>query len=253
METLRLQQKAKDDAAAAEKIRRELDAEREKITKSARREADKILSDARDAADTAFKDIEKIRKSVASDTDWQRLNDAKAALRSGLNKAQDKLGAKETEVKREPTRPAVAGDTVEILSIGTKASVISVSKDGTLELQAGIMKINAKQSEVRVVEGEKQQHKAKYTAVSTPVSTEAAKSEIDLRGMMADEAVAVVERFIDTAQMRHIEEVRIIHGKGTGVLRQAVQQCLRRNPQVKSFRLGKYGEGETGVTVAQLK
>jgi DNA mismatch repair protein MutS2 len=70
---------------------------------------------------------------------------------------------------------------------------------------------------------------------------------------MADEAVAIVERFIDTAHMRHVEEVRIIHGKGTGVLRQAVQQSLKRNPQVKSFRLGRYGEGETGVTIAQLK
>lgn len=253
LETLKLQAKARQDAEESEKLRRELTSEREKITKNARREADTILADARLAADNAFKDIEKLRKSVASDTDWQRLNEAKAQLRSELNKARDKLGAQEEEVERKPTRPAVAGDTVEILSIGTKASVISVGKDGTLELQAGIMKVNAKQSEVRVVEGEKQQHKVKFTAVSTPHSTESAKSEIDLRGMTADEAVSTVERFIDTAHMRHVEEVRIIHGKGTGVLRQAVQQSLKRNPQVKTFRLGVYGEGETGVTIATLK
>lgn len=253
LETLKLQAKARQDAEESEKLRRELTAEREKITRNAKREADSILADARLAADNAFKDIEKLRKSVASDTDWQRLNEAKAQLRGELNKARDKLGAQEEEAERKPTRPAVPGDTVEILSIGTKASVISVGKDGTLELQAGIMKVNAKQSEVRVVEGEKQQHRVKFTAVSTPHSVEAAKSEIDLRGMTADEAVSTVERFIDTAHMRHVEEVRIIHGKGTGVLRQAVQQSLKRNPQVKSFRLGVFGEGETGVTIAALK
>ncbi len=252
-EVLRLQAEARKNSEESEKLRREISVEREKITKSARHEADRILADARLAADNAFKDIEKLRKTVGTETDWQRLNEAKAQIRGNINNARDKVGAEEQEIKREPTRPAVAGDTVEILSIGTKAEVISVGKDGTLQLQAGIMKISAKQSEVRVVEGEKQQHKAKYTAIKTPLSTEAAKSEIDLRGMTADEAVSVLERFIDTASMRHVEEVRIIHGKGTGVLRQVVSQSLKRNPQVKSFRLGVYGEGETGVTIATLK
>jgi len=251
----RLQAQAREDAEAAEKIKRELETEREKITKVAKREAEKILASARDAADAAFRDIDKIRKSANKDADWQRINDAKSQMRRNLNEAEERIGPAEEEIVRKPTRPAIAGDTVEILSIGTKANVIAVSADGTLELQAGIMKVSAKQSEVRVVDGGKVTiPKPKpQSAPTVTISSEAAKSEIDLRGMTAEEAVTLVERFIDTAQRRHIEQVRIIHGKGTGVLRQAVQQCLRRSPQVKSFRLGRYGEGETGVTVAELK
>lgn len=246
-------EKARQDAAESQKLRRELETEREKITKVARREAEKIVSDARYAADSAFREIERIRKSVASDTDWQRLNDAKAALRKSLNEADENIGVREEEAAPAPTRPAKAGDTVEILSIGTRASVISAAKDGTLELQAGIMKINAKQEEVRVVEDAPVKPKVRQTTVRTPMSTEAGRQEVDLRGMTADEAVITAERFIDTAQMRHIEEVRIIHGKGTGVLRQAIRDMLKKNPQVKSYRQGKYGEGEDGVTVATIK
>ena len=249
-----LREKARADAGASEKLRRELETEREKITKTARREAEKIIEDARSTADAAFREIERLRKSAATETDWQRLNEAKAEMRKSLNEAEAKLGAREEAEKPEPTRPAAAGDTVEILSIGARAEVIKVNKDGTLELQAGIMKVSAKQSEVRVLEGERvktpKQHSSKTV---TPMSVEAGRSEVDLRGMMAEEAVAVTERFIDTASMRHIEEVRIIHGKGTGVLREAVQKALKRNPQVKSFRLGRFGEGEAGVTVVTLK
>ena len=249
-----LKEKARRDAAVSEKLRRELEAEREKITKTAKREAEKIIEDARSTADAAFREIERLRRSAATDTDWQRLNEAKAEMRKSLNEAESKLGPGEETERPEPTRPAVAGDTVEIISIGAKAEVIKVNKDGTLELQAGIMKVSAKQNEVRVVEGEKvktpKQHSGKASA---PMSVESARSEVDLRGMMAEEAVAVAERFIDTASMRHMEEVRIIHGKGTGVLRDAVQKALRKNPQVKSFRLGRFGEGETGVTVVTLK
>ena len=249
-----LREKARADAGASEKLRRELETEREKITKTARREAEKIIEDARSTADAAFREIERLRKSAATETDWQRLNEAKAEMRKSLNDAEAKLGVREEAEKPVPTRPAAAGDTVEILSIGARADVIKVNKDGTLELQAGIMKVSAKQSEVRVLEGERvktpKQHSSKTV---TPMSVEAGRSEVDLRGMMAEEAVAVTERFIDTASMRHIEEVRIIHGKGTGVLREAVQKALKRNPQVKSFRLGRFGEGEAGVTVVTLK
>ena len=252
-EIAREAQKIKSDAAASEKLRRELEAEREKITKTAKREAEKIISDARDSADAAFRDIERLRKSAASDTDWQRLNDAKSEIRRSLNEADERIGEREEEAKPKSTRPAQRGDTVEILSIGTRAEVIEVNKDGTLVLQAGILKVNAKQDEVRVLEGEKVKIPKKPGKVVTPMSVESGRSEIDLRGMMTDEAVIAVERFIDTAQLRHIEEVRVIHGKGTGALRAAVQNMLKRNPQVKSFRLGVYGEGENGVTIVTLK
>ncbi|MBQ4381748.1 MAG: endonuclease MutS2 [Oscillospiraceae bacterium] len=247
---------ARRDGEAARKLRHELETEREKMTKSARREAQEILDDARRQADSAFKEIERLRKTAGTDTDWQRLNEAKAALRRGLNEAEEKVGfvSNEEEAPSE-NRPAVKGDTVEVRALGLRATVSAVEKDGTLALVAGNMRISARQDEVRVIKAEqpKQKPKPQKSSVSVPSSTEGARSEVDLRGMSADEAVITCERFIDTASMRHMEEVRVIHGKGTGVLRDAIRQMLRRNKEVKTFRPGIFGEGEDGVTIVTLK
>ena len=140
--------------------------------------------------------------------------------------------------------------------MGTRASVLSVNKDGTLQLQAGILKITAKQDEVRVVEGETQSQKEARRIVQRAQHTlraAAAPSEIDLRGMMTDEAIAVLDRFLDTAMMGKLESVTIIHGKGTGAVRKTVREHLKRSSYIKSFRPGRYGEGEYGVTVAELR
>ncbi len=252
METAETLRRAKEDLDAAERERKRAEEERLKFTRNARGEAERIIEDARRAADEAFREIERMRREAASDTDWQRLNEAKARLRRGLNEAQDRVTPERQQyVERERTRDAVKGDTVEIISIGARAQVLRVDPDGTLRLQAGIMKVTAKQSEVRVVEPEKP--KAKPAAVSVPVSSEGAGSELDVRGMTAEETVALVERFIDRAQMRHLNQVTIIHGKGTGVLRKAVHECLKRSKQVKSYRLGRFGEGESGVTIVEIK
>ena len=107
-----------------------------------------------------------------------------------------------------------------------------------------------------VEEAAAQEKKAAQRQVQTTIrlaGARAARNEIDLRGMMTDEAEAEVERFLDNAVMAKLNVVTIIHGKGTGALRKAVQQLLRRHPKVKSFRLGRYGEGEDGVTVVELK
>ena len=140
--------------------------------------------------------------------------------------------------------------------MGTRATVLSVSKDGTLQLQAGILKISAKQEEVRVVEGETQAQKDARKIISRAertIRTAAVPSQVDLRGMMTDEALIVLERFLDTAMMGKLETVTIVHGKGTGAVRSAVRTYLKRSRYVKSFRPGRYGEGEDGVTVAELK
>ncbi len=251
-ETSEALKRAKEDLDAAEKERKKAEEERLKFTKNARGEAERIIEDARRAADEAFREIERLRREAATDTDWQRLNEAKARLRQGLNEAAEKVTPeREAPIQRKPTRPAVKGDTVEILSIGSKATVLEVNSDGSLQLQAGVMKVTAKQSEVRVTESEKV--KIKTASVSVPASTQSAKNELDVRGMTADETVALVERFIDGAQLRHLNQVTIIHGKGTGVLRKAVHECLKRSKQVKSYRLGRFGEGESGVTIVEIR
>ena len=130
-------------------------------------------------------------------------------------------------------------------------SVTGINKDGSLSLRAGIMNVTARQEEVRVTEA---QPKKKVASTGNATFRQAAVApELDLRGMETLEAIPVMERYIDSAVMGKLHTVTIIHGKGTGALRQAVQQALRKNKAVKSFRLGRYGEGETGVTVVELK
>ena len=147
----------------------------------------------------------------------------------------------------------MVGDTVELLKLGTKASVLAVNKDGSYQLQAGIMKLTAKPEEVYLLEHENAyQPKIRPAHSGREMKMSAMSSEIDLRGMDAVEAVCVLDRYLDEAMRSNLKSVRIIHGKGTGTLRAAVQQDLRKNKFVKSFRLGVYGEGEDGVTIAEF-
>lgn len=115
------------------------------------------------------------------------------------------------------------------------------------------MNLTAKQSEVRVVEKPKQKKKTASAPGGASLRSAPMPAELDLRGMDTLEAIPVLERYIDSAVMGKLQTVTIIHGKGTGALRAAVQQALKRNKAVKSFRLGRYGEGESGVTVVELK
>ena len=137
--------------------------------------------------------------------------------------------------------------------MGVKAEVLSVSPDRVLSLKAGIMNVTAREDEVLLLEGETV--KAKKQAVSTGSSLRSyqIQPQIDLRGMEAIEAVLAAERYLDSAVMARLKTVTIIHGKGTGALRTAIQDMLRHNKCVKSFRLGRFGEGEAGVTVVELK
>ena len=146
------------------------------------------------------------------------------------------------------------GDTVELLKLGTKASVIAINKDGTYQLQAGILKLNAKADEIYLLENENpyKQKGGRPAHSGREMKMSAMSTEIDLRGMDSVEAICVLDRYLDEAMRSNLQSVRIIHGKGTGTLRAAVQQSLRKNKFVKKFRLGVYGEGEDGVTIAEF-
>lgn len=195
-----------------------------------------------------------MRRRQRKEEDWQRVNDERAALRHRLNEAEGKLGQRPEEPAPPPTRPAKAGDTVELVKMGTQATVLAVNKDGSLQLQAGILKITAKQDEVRVVEGESIKSAKKVVQrAEHKLRSLGASPEVDLRGMMTDEAIGALDLFLDNAVLGKLNEVRIIHGKGTGAVRKAVRDHLKRSRYVKSFRPGRYGEGEDGVTIAELK
>ena len=197
-----------------------------------------------------------MQRRSRKEQNWQEVNDRRAQARHLLNEAERKLGTREERPLPPPARPAVAGDVVELVSMGTRAAVLSVNKDGSLQLQAGILKISAKQEEVRVVEGETQTQKEARRVISRSehkLRTAGASSEVDLRGMTVDEALGALDLYLDNAMLAKLETVTIIHGKGTGAVRKAVRDHLKRSRYIKSFRPGHYGEGEDGVTVAELK
>ena len=229
--------------------------EKEKAMEAARREAQEIIEDARRTANAASEEIKALKKQLSESADTSNINQRQAELRRSLNDAQSRIRANQPEKARpEPTREIMIGDTVELLKLGTKASVLAINKDGTYQLQAGILKMTAKKDEIYLLEQDnpyKEKH-IRPAHSGREMKMTALASEIDLRGMDTIEAVCVMERYIDEAMRSNLKSVRIIHGKGTGAVRAAVHQALKKNNFVKKFRLGMYGEGEDGVTIAEL-
>ncbi len=253
-ESARQLRQAEEERKKAAQLRAELEIRLEKSEQKARREAERILADARTVAESTFRELDAMRSAQNEENDHQRINAARAEMRRKLNETQDSLRKDEPAPEEKKSARAVqVGDVVQIRSMGVKATVLAVSPDRTLTLQAGILRVTAREDEVLLLENEKPAVTVRTESRGTTLRQSAVSSELDIRGMETIEAIPVVERYIDSAVQSRLETVTIIHGKGTGALRAAVQQSLRRNKQVKSFRLGRYGEGETGVTVVELK
>ena len=234
----------------------ELDVRLEKADLKARREAERVLAEARETAEQTFAELDEMRRRINDEENAQSVNDARNELRRRLNEAGDGLRANRQiqQSDEKSARSLKVGDVVQIKAMGVKATVEAISADRTLTLKAGILRVQAKEDEVLLLEGEKApQPKGANKGSGTQLRTSAMASEIDLRGMEVIDGVMAAEQYLDSAVMNKLKTVTIIHGKGTGALRAAIQQMLRKNKAVKSFRLGRYGEGETGVTVVELK
>lgn len=255
MEAERLKQETEQIRQQSAAFQAQLQKEKDKAMESARREAERIIEDARFAANAASQELKELRKQLAESADASGINQRQAQLRKSLNDAQSKIRAgQKRESRPEPSRAVLVGDTVELLKLGTKATVLAINKDGTYSLQAGIMKLTAKADEVYLLETENPyQTKGRPAHSGREMKAAAMSSEVDLRGMDAIEAICVLQRYMDEAMRSNLPSVRIIHGKGTGVLRNAVHQELKKDKHVKSFRLGVYGEGEDGVTIAEFR
>ena len=256
-ETAKKLREAEESAKKAAFLRAELSVRLEKADEKARRDAERIISDARRTAEDTFAELDEMRRKMNDDEQTQEINRARSELRRKLNESQGKLKAKAPEQPKEEKKSARdvrAGDTVVIKSMGVKAEVIDVNPDGTLNLRAGIMNVKLKPDDVYLIEGHAAKQKKQSVTLAGSTAPRAAVSpEIDLRGMESIEAVNAAEQYIDSAVMGKLKTVTIIHGKGTGALRAAVQQMLKRNKAVKSYRLGRFGEGESGVTIVELK
>ncbi len=257
-------EEAKKLRRETERLKAELAAEREKIEK----QKDKIYDRAREKA-------EKIITNVQADIDEmydkikaaQKEHNEQEALRL-VQEMRKELGLKLKKNKSPKSKAAAApkgkavnlntlklGASVMLSDLGDKGSVLSINKkDNTAVVQVGIMKITAKAENLTLVEDEKVQTKHHTGGSSTShLRKDAVKNEIDLRGMMLQEAEYAADKFLDECALSGLTTVSIIHGKGTGTLRSGIQSMLRRHPHAKSFRLGKYGEGEDGVTIVELK
>ena len=251
-EALRLETEKRQKQS--EEYFKEIQKEREKAVAKARQEAQHIIDDARRTANAVSEELKELRKQMRDTADAQGVNLRQAELRHSLNEAEEKLAVKREVPKRPaPSRAIRVGDTVELLKLGSKATVLAINKDGSYQLQAGILKVNAKPEEVYLLEQQPNQSVKKIIDSSKrELRMKAASPELDIRGMTTDEMQGVLGMFLDNAYLANLPSVRIIHGKGTGALRAAVHAELKRSKYVKRFRLGSYGEGEDGVTIVEF-
>ena len=258
----RLWRQREEDARKARTFREQMEKAKDNARAKGETEARRIVQQAQRQADEVFAELEQLRRQQRAD--YQSVNDRKADIRRRLNEAESELHRRDgsAEPIPAPTRPIAVGDTVELSGVRTGATVLAVNGDGTLLLQAGKMKMTVKAAQVRLLEtAEEVEKKKKQSDAARQRSSGAvtlntgarASAELDIRGLETLEAESVVENYLDAASRAKLGSVTIIHGKGTGALRAAVHQTLKKNRQVKSFRLGRYGEGEAGVTVVELK
>ena len=242
---------AKANAEASQRLKDEAEAQAKKEIDRARQEAAQIVQKTRQRADALVGELEELRRQKNK----QLSAEQKARLRSGLKELES--SSDPVHQRRDDNyvlpRPLVVGDEVLLYDIDKEATVLELPKDGTVLVQAGIIKTRVPLGNVRLLSKRQLKKKNPTRTVTKNVSTPETSSSLDLRGQTVEEALMEVDNFLDRASRMHLSQVTIIHGKGTGALRTAVQQHLRRCSQVKSFRLGTYGEGESGVTIAELK
>ena len=236
--------------ADAERERRKLDEDRNRLQAKAKEDAKRIVADTKREMEKLIVEIRSIK-----DIDRSAADRVIQAARDTLRATETAVNEKEAIKKEDNTKPPKtvrAGDTVNIVTLDQKATVLSApDSKGEVMVQAGVMKLNVKLKDIRLIE-----EKKAAAPTSGKVGLGAGKQvglELDVRGMLVDDANIIVDRYLDDAYNAGLSEVNIIHGKGTGALRAGVQAFLKRHPLVKGYRMGSYGEGDAGVTVVTLK
>lgn len=236
--------------ADAERERKKLDEDRNRLQAKAKEDAKRIVADTKREMEKLIVEIRSIK-----DIDRSAADRVIQAARDTLRATETAVNEKETIKKEDNTMPPKtvrAGDTVNIVTLDQKATVLSApDSKGEVMVQAGVMKLNVKLKDIRLIE-----EKKAAAPTSGKVGLGAGKQvglELDVRGMLVDEANIIVDRYLDDAYNAGLSEINIIHGKGTGALRAGVQAFLKRHPLVKGYRMGSYGEGDAGVTVVTLK
>ncbi len=241
---------ARNSMREAESVRAQAEALARREIEKARQEAALIVQKTRQQADTLLNELDEMRRQKNKSLSAEQ----KARIRSGMRSLEavsDPVRKRNNDGYVLP-RPLTVGDSVLVFDIDKKATVLEEPKDGQVLIQAGIIKTRVELSNLRLLSG-KEKEKKPERAVIRSLSAEDISTSLDLRGKNVEEGLMEVDSFLDRVSRMNLGQVTIIHGKGTGVLRTAVQQHLKQCPQVKSFRLGTYGEGESGVTIVELK
>ena len=234
-----------------EKLKK-LEKTRDKAYMDARREAKDIIANAKDEADEILKAMRELEKMGISGGVRNRLEEERRKLKESLESKEKSIYAQK-EQKGEKIKNIKLGMEAYLPSLNQNVVIISLPDNkGEVLVEAGIMKISVKADDLRALENKKVKTKEKKKR-EVKLNLSNIESRIDLRGMDAEEACFRVDKYLDDAYRANLGEVTIVHGKGTGVLRKAINDMLKRQPHVKSYRLGVYGEGGDGVTIAILK
>ena len=232
---------------------------------NAQEKANRIVSSVKAESEKLLQELDDIRRQKESEEFSRLVQGAKSSYRSNINRLEDTANPVISRVKEEytPPRPFKKGDLVLITQLNEEGVLLSDPDNaGNVQVQAGIIKTKVPVSDLRLVDKkrrrqlnriEKKSNGGGVTRTLTDKSQRSASSEIDLRGQTIEEGIMMVDQYIDSCLLMGIKTITIIHGKGTGALRNAIQQHLKNHKAVRSFRLGVYGEGENGVTIAELK
>lgn len=243
----------------AEKQLQKAKEQSEKEIDRAKKEAERIVENARRAGNSLLLEIEQLKKELAKKNNHQEIaRKAKAAMGKQLDKMDEitnNLQGDDSDYVLP--RALKIGDRVFVKTLGGEAEIISIDeKKNTVQVQSGMIKMKAEISDLRLIGAKKQPKKNSYgsrTVHTGSKATSSAASSIDLRGTTVEEAILDLDKFIDSVLRTGLNEITIIHGKGTGALRKGIHIHLRKHPNIRTFRVGTFGEGEEGVTIAELK
>ena len=260
------------EKAAAEQSRREFEAYRakseaelkeklagaEKEADRMRKKAQELLDGARATSDFVITELEKAKKEKDSERFGEAISDAKKSVRQRVREYDDRmnpvLGADDDDDYVLP-RPLKKGDVIRHRNLGTQGVLLEdPDKNGNANVRMGVVKMRVNVKDLRLLEDAEEAKKAeqKREAKARAQVTKSFKLECDVRGMTSEEAWFVVDQYIDSAIVAGVHQATVIHGKGTGALRNALHSQFKHDKRIKSFRVGAYGEGDYGVTVLEL-
>ncbi len=256
-----LRREAEQLEAKARQQQEELDRRQEKILQKAREEAHEILTKAKAEADETIQSMNKAIRHGAN-VDMRALEESRAKLRKGASEMEKDMAAaadkRRTHVDESLLRK---GTKVHLATLNTDAVILDGPDRGSVTVQAGILQMKVRTADISAIVEEDRKKPQAEKSVSQDKGVRAGSfgkaqtisASVDLRGMNTEEALSTVDKYLDDAYLAGLEKVTVIHGKGTGVLRREVQKYLKRRPQVHTFRLGSFGEGDAGVTIVELK